>query len=373
MKVAIDTGPLGKGHKVRGVGVHINELIKYLRIITKGKKDIKISAVDFSKTDLSEYDVAHYQFFHPHFLSIPYKKPDAKVVLTIHDMVPLIYPKHYPSGMRGFVRFQIQKYLLKYVDAIVTISETSKKDIVRFLNIPASKIDVVHLAPGDQFRKLSENPTILRKTKKKYGLPENFVLYVGDVNYNKNIPSLLKACEHLKTSIVTVGKQARDIENNGIDLHNIEGPRDWVRFLLNKPHPELAHYRQLKDNLCEEHTHCTGYVSNEELVAIYNSAIVYCQPSFYEGFGLPVLEAMACGTPVVASKTKALKEVAGDAALYFNPKSSKDLAKSLKKVINSDSLQQDLITKGNDKVKEYSWKKTAEGTLRVYEKVLGEE
>jgi glycosyltransferase involved in cell wall biosynthesis len=113
-----------------------------------------------------------------------------------------------------------------------------------------------------------------------------------------------------------------------------------------------------------------GFVSDEDLVAIYNLATVYCQPSFYEGFGLPVLQAMACGTPVVAARTPALMEIGESACLYADPQDTKDMAQKIKKVLDNSSLQKDLSQKGLRQVKKFSWTKTAEETYKIYEKAL---
>ena len=126
--------------------------------------------------------------------------------------------------------------------------------------------------------------------------------------------------------LVIVGKQAKEIEEMGLDLPSVEGPRDWVRFVFDIPHPELSHYKNILNKVGNGGVIRTGFVSDKDLVRIYNQATIYCQPSFYEGFGFPVLEAMACGVPVIASKTQALKEVAEDAAFFFSPKSSTELS-----------------------------------------------
>src|SRR4030043_779664 len=188
IKVAIDSGPTTSGDKLRGIGVHTSELIKYLRNIN----DLKVDLVDFKNTNLSEFDIIHYPKFHPFFISLPFKKI-GKTVITIHDLIYLIYPKAYPPGIKGTIRFWIQKYLIKKVDAIITISATSKKDIVRILGIPQEKVHVVYLAPKEIFKKIEANHRLLA-IRRKFRLPEKFVLYVGDVNYNKNISTLADAC-----------------------------------------------------------------------------------------------------------------------------------------------------------------------------------
>src|SRR5258708_7523667 len=144
MRVAIDSGPLNSGDSIRGIGFHTKELVNELSKLQD--ENFKLDVVDFSKTNLSKYDIVHYQYFRPHALTLPFRKPAKKVIVTIHDLIRLIYPNAYPAGIKGWIRFQIQKFNLRNVDAIITISETSKKDIVRFLNIPPEKIHVIYLA-----------------------------------------------------------------------------------------------------------------------------------------------------------------------------------------------------------------------------------
>ena len=390
MKVAIDKGPLTTGHKVRGIGVHTRELLLALEEKTKktrkatksqwGKlKGLKIEAVDFSKADLTKYDLAHYPYFHPFFLTLPAKFP-TKAVVTIHDLIPLIYPKHYPPGIKGKVRFMVQKARIKKAEAIITISETSKKDIVRFLGVPQEKIYVTYLAPRKIFKKLSSKGGSASggeigdwklEIKRRYGLPERFVLYVGDVNYNKNISGLVRACRIAKVPLVICGKQAKEIKNVIFDLSTLEGPKDWIRYLFGKPHPEQAHYQELV-SLFDKNGKVMrlGFIPDEDLVAIYNLALAYCQPSFYEGFGLPVLEAFACRTPVVATKTQALVEVAEGAALFADPNKPREIAEKISKLVKSPRARTKMIEEGQKIVKSFTWAKTARNTLKVYKKIL---
>lgn len=345
MKVAIDSGPLSSGHSIRGVGFYTKNLISAL-----GKK---VDAVDFRQVDLSRYDIAHYPYFGIFTNTLPFFKK-TKIVITIHDLIPLLYPKHYPPGLRGRLRFLEKKLLIGNVDAIITDTETSKKDIVRFLGAKPDKVHVVYLAPAGHFKKLDKTQTI--SVKQKYKLPDKFVLYVGDINYNKNIPNLIKACEIAKLPLVVCGKQALDVEELGNDLTSLKGPRDWIRFLFGKPHPELAHYKEILKGFHENKKIIRlGFVPDHDLVAIYNLATVYCQPSFYEGFGLPVLEAIACGTPVVASRTQALVEIAEGAATFVNPRSPKDIARGFKNLVTNPKLP-----------RSYSWKKAAGETSQIY-------
>ena len=369
MRIAFDSGALYQGHAVRGIGVMVQEQIRALEKEAKKRKGVRFKSMSFEGKDLSDYDVIHYPYFFPYSCTLPKEKKAKKIVVTIQDLIHMVYPKVYPPGIKGRINLLKQKKRLELTDAVITISETSKKDIVRFLGIDEKKVHVVYLAPKPIFKTLAKEKLI--KTKKKYKLPERFVLYVGDINYNKNLPSLIKACSTAKINLVIVGKQALDIEDLGIELPVISGPKDWIRYVFNIPHPELVHYKELlREFSPNKNIIRTGFVTESELVAIYNMATVYCQPSYYEGFGLPVLEAMACGTAVIASKTQALVEIADGACVFVDPNDPKDISRAILSVIKSPKLRDDLIKKGALKARQYSWEKTGRGIMDVYEKVL---
>jgi glycosyltransferase involved in cell wall biosynthesis len=334
IKVALDSGPLTSGHAIRGIGVHTRELAKHL----KSFKDLNIDIVDFSETDLSKYDIAHYQYFHPHVLSLPIVKK-TKTILTIHDLIRLIYPDAYPSGIKGSLIFLLQKILIRNVDAIITISETSKKDIIRFLNIDPDNIYVTYLAQDKIFKPIKDKKR-LREVQLKYNLPAKFVLYVGDVNYNKNLMNLAEACRIAKIKLVMVGKKTKE-ENPDDHIEN----KPWISFLK----------KYKNDNNIQR----LGFVETDDIVSIYNLATLYCQPSFYEGFGLACLESLSCGTPVVAAKTQSLVEILEGAATFVDPSDSKEIAKGFSKLIKNPKLP-----------REYSWEKTALETYEVYKKIL---
>jgi len=331
MKVAIDSGPLSSGHAVRGIGMYTKELLKAL----------KIKGTDVFNTDLSKFDVVHFTSFKPFEISLLFSKPKGvKFVLTIYDLIPLIYPEHYPSGIRGWLNWQINKYLVKKnVDAIITISETSKKDICRFVGIDPKKVSVTYLAARPMFHKLE----VSKKSRDSWlteidgrRVPKRYALYIGDVNYNKNIPNLVKACEIAKIPLVIAGKQAYQIEKMDLD------------------HPELSHLKNINwSNVIR-----LGFVPDEILVELTNFATVYVQPSLYEGFGLPALEAIACGIPIVVAKSQCTVEVLGDDFTYCDPNDPKSMAKA----ILNPNVDKKLP-------RAYSWEKTAKETLEAYQRV----
>ena len=369
MKVAIDERPLKSGDSVRGIGVNTREIIEaLLKFNPKGSK-IQINVVDFGKADLSKYDLVHYTNFHPYFITLPLKKP-TKILVTIHDLIPLVCPKNYPAGLKGNFRFLVQKQLIKNVDGILTISQTSKKDIVRFLNVDPKKVHVSYLATRATINNMKSKKDYLRSVQRKYNLPNKFILYVGDVNYNKNIPTLIEAAKICGTTLVICGKQAADLKFAKDNLKVIKGPRDYLRFLFNKPHPELAHFKMIEILFKENNVIRTGFVSDRELSAIYSCASVFVQPSYYEGFGFCVLEAMSCDVPVVVSRTNALTEIAGDAALVCDPHDKIDMAEKIRLAMADSDIRAELIRKGEKRTREFLWEKTALETINIYKDIV---
>lgn len=371
IKVAIDSGPLTSGHSVRGVGAYTRELIRSINEVKN--KYIKIESLDFLKSDLSQFDVVHYPYFHPHLKTLPDKfNPHQKVVVTIHDLIQLIYPDVYQPGLKGKLIFFHQRKMINKADAIIVPTETSKKDVVRYLGVEQNKVRVISEGVREVFRRITDEK-FLAKISNKYKLPKKFILYVGDVNYNKNIPTLIKSCVELNVPLVICGKQALEVADAGINLMNLEGPRDYLRFLFNIPHPELKHYFELSESFDQNKNliYRLGFVSDEDLAAIFNLASVYVQASYYEGFGLPVLEAFASRTPVVISKTNCLVEVAADAAIQSDVHNSEDFIKNIGKCLTDRRLREVMVNKGIERLKEFSWKKAAGETMEVYGKVVG--
>jgi glycosyltransferase involved in cell wall biosynthesis len=369
MRVAIDSGPLSGGHSIRGIGHVVKNLIDSLQKYNNDK-NIKIEPVDYLTADLSQYDILHYTTFNPYFLNYPRIGTfGSKIILTIHDLIPLIYQNQYPPGYKGLMRYQINKLFVKKADMVITASETAKKDIVRFLGIDPKKIKVIYWAADDIYKE-SSNVKALSDVRDIYKLPKKFVLYVGDVNYNKNLPILIEACSIIDVPLVLVGKQASKIDELTLSWKNISGPRDMVRSLFGKSHPELAHFEKLLSLIRSNNVITVGFVPASDIVAIYNLASVYCQPSYYEGFGLPVLEAFSCGVPVVISKTQALVELAKGGALIADPNSAEDFAEKISSLLKDSTDRLHLIRAGKTRSKEFLWEKTARNTIEVYKHLV---
>lgn len=351
MNIAIDISPLESGHylqhRVRGTGFYLENLkrslLKYhpensYTLFTRGEKVSR------------NIELVHYPYFEPFFLTLPLFSKTKKVV-TVHDLTPFVFPKEFPAGLKGKIKWQIQKQALKGADAVITDSMCSKNDIIKHTGISSSKINVVYLAASSEFKKIDKS-SILNSIRKKYNLPEKFVLCVGDVTWNKNLPRFIAAVKKTKIPMVMVGGA---LISENIDLNN-----PWNK--------DLVEVRKLIE---EDHGIITlGFIPKEDLVLLYNMATIFAMPSLYEGFGLPILEAMSCGCPVVTSKEGSIPEVAGDSAFYINAYDSDNIAKGIKAIYENRDLQERYSTKGLIQVKKFSWKKTAKATVKVYESII---
>lgn len=358
IRVGFDVTPLYSEHKIRGVGFYTSRLINEL------KKFNYLEVVEIKNENDKEQklDLLHIPYFSPFQITLPMTK-NFPLVVTIHDLIPLKYPNNYPPGIKGKIKFELQKVLIKNIDFIITDSEASKNDIVSLLGIPENKIEIIYLAPDQNHRPLKNEDgwtkEKISQLRTKYHLPEKFILYVGDVNFNKNIPSLIKTCKIIKKPLVIVGKQAAAPPQDPKHIENSD--LVWLQDQANK-HKGNGESDKFSITL-------TGFVSDEELTQIYNLASVYCQPSIDEGFGLPVLEAMACGCPVVCSDRGSLPEVAGKAAYLSSPE-PKDLAKAIKKILSNKKLALALRKKGLIRSKKFTWKKTAKQTQKLYRRTI---
>jgi glycosyltransferase involved in cell wall biosynthesis len=346
MNIYIDISPLESGHKVRGVGFYLSRLKAALETYFP-----QHSYHFFTDSLPQTQDVVHVPYFDPFFLSLPFNKPK-KTVVTVHDLTPLVFPELFPIGIKGRIKWEVQKRALKGVNHIITDSEASKKDIIRLAGIKGDNISVVYLAAGEEFKKIRNSKFEIRNLREKYRLPEKFALYVGDVTPNKNLLSLIDAIIDTQIPLVMVGKALTDTRYDHTNPWN----RDQI--LVQK---KIKEYPNLFYPL--------GFVQTEDLVTLYNIAILAVVPSLYEGFGLPILEAMQCGCPVVTTQGGSLPEVAGDASEVADGFDKNALANSIQNVWENEELQQTLKQKGLVQAKKFSWKNTAEQTLHVYEKM----
>lgn len=354
MKVAINVIPLHSAHKTRGIGYYTDCLIANL------KKDNSIQIQEFLKiNEVKNVDLVHYPWFDLFFHTLPIRKPFPTIV-TIHDVIPLVFPEHYPIGLRGKINFFLQKISLQNCNFFITDSKISKKDLIKYLKIKDEKIAIIPLAADRSFRVLSD--TELIRIKRKYNLPEKFLLYVGDANWVKNLSFLI---DRFKEIIQASGSDnVKLILVGGVFLKNVE----------HIDHPELqslkALNRKILEYKLEDKILRPGQLEDEELVAFYNLATIYVQPSLYEGFGLSVLQAFSCGTPVVSSNKGSLPEVGGNAAVYFDPTNIGQFKSIILEILKDKSLQNKLSKLGEEQAAKFSWDKVSNETKIVYEKVL---
>lgn len=354
MRIAFNIYPLRSPHKKRGIGYYASNLLNYL------KKDGRVEVLEFNSiSEIKNVDLVHYPWFDFYFHTLPLRKSFPTVV-TIHDVIPLIFKNHYPVGLRGKYNFILQKISLKNCKAYIADSNSSKKDIIKYLKLNAGKIFSIPLAAEEDFRIL--NDINLLRIKRKFNLPERFLLYVGDANWVKNLPFLIKAFNGLLKN--------KNIEN--LKLVLVGGV--FLKKVDNINHPELESLKMVNKLIreldLEESVIRVGNIEKDELAAFYNLAAVYVQPSLYEGFGLPILEAFACAVPVVCSNGGSLPEVGGNAALYFDPQNEQQFINLILEVLRDRSLREKLIKLGLKQAEKFSWKKCAIETINVYQQIL---
>ena len=349
MKVLIDTTPLNNSNAIRGVGTYTRFLTAALE--KNNKVEVARSGIIEAKGKTFSPDIVHYPFFDLFFPTLPIFRK-AKTVVTIHDVIPLLYPKFYPRGKRGELALIRQKLALKNVDLVITDSEASKKDITKYLKVSSEKIEVVPLAANPELKKADSKA--IAKYRRQFKLPKKYLLYVGDINYNKNLPQLIKTLKYLPSDIklVCLGKNffPQDIpEWQWIDSQlALSGVSKRVKFLTNV----------LGDDY-------------EALSAIYTAALAYIQPSLYEGFGLPILEAMQCQTPVICGQNSSLVEVSGYKALLVNEETAANFSTRIEEILAwTKTKRNKFVQEAYKWSKEFTWKKTAKKTVDAYQKIL---
>ena len=334
-------------HIYRGIGTYTTNLLAQLIRLAPAHG---LTLHTFSDRPPRNIDLIHFTYFDLFKSTLPIFKSAATVV-SILDVIPLEFPDHYPPGIKGSVNLLLQKLSLVNTSRVITISNYSKIQISKYLNISPDHIDVTHLAASGEFKPLPKSP-VLEKTSLKYKLPLQFVLYVGDINWNKNLGLLTQACVDLQQELVIVSKNATQ---DNLPLN----------------HPELVHFKiWVAKYGSHPLVHRIGFVPSDDLAAIYNLASVYCLPSFSEGFGLTLLEAMSCGTPCVCSDIPVLREVGESAPLYFNPKDQTDINKKLASVLSNTTVAPQLRLKSIRQSKLFNWGKTARLTNSAYQKIL---
>lgn len=334
---------IDSSHKGRGIETYTFNLIKSLKKIN----DLKIQEFD-NINELKDVDLVHYTFFDFYKPSLPVIKR-FPTVITIHDVIPLIFKDHYPAGILGSLSLIHQKISLLSVSGVITDSFSSKKDILNNLPVKENKIFTVYPAQSENFRKITSSK-LLNSVRQKYNLPNQFVVYFSNVNWNKNILGLARACKLAEIDLVVVSKGFEQNKNLG--------------------HPELEDLKKFLDEFgTDPKIHILGYVPPDDLVSIVNLASIAASISFYEGFGLPILEAQACGTVVVAANTSSMPEVAGKGAVFVDPRDSAQIANVFIRLSHNKRLAGNLRKLGFENVEKFSWGKTAQEIYDIYTKI----
>lgn len=276
----------------------------------------------------------------------PFFLPCASVV-TFHDLTFYLFPEMHMRSKQFFFPLAIQMSARK-ADALIAVSKSTRQDSIRLLHVPEGKIFTVQLGVDKSFHPIVDDD-LRKKFVKDYKLPEKFILYVGLVEPRKNLPLLIRAFKALVDArfsyqLVIVGRLGWMYQEvfNQVEILKL---KDKVTF--------------------------TGYVPRQSLPIVYNLADLFVYPTLYEGFGLPVLEAMACGTPVVTSNVSSLPEIVGDAGVLVIPDDEDSLVQAMRTVLTDRDLQKTLAEKGLFRSKDFSWKRTVKETLQVYQHVLG--
>ncbi len=285
-------------------------------------------------------DLIHFPyFFHPVFVCAPY-------IVTVFDTVY----SHFSRGLSARERIAYQMMMrlsTSRARVVLTCSASAKSDVVKFFRVKESKIQVVPLAAESRFQPLPD--TGLAGFKARYALPERYILYIGNHKPHKNVPALVQAFACIRADVA-----------------------HYLVFLDSEdPHCRRTREEVEAAGIADRALFLPGF-PDSDLPLLYNAAELFVFPSFCEGFGLPPLEAMACGTPVITSNASSLPEVVGEAGIMVDPHDVEGLAEAMLKVLGDPELRREMRAKGLAQAKKFSWKETARQTLNLYESVYNE-
>ena len=275
-------------------------------------------------------------------------RPPAPTVVTVHDLIPLLLPA-YGGGTLGKWYTRLVSHTARLASRVLTDSEAARQDIIQHLRIPPDRVQAIHLAAGERFRPI-DDPQERERVGLKYALPNRYLLYLGGFEVRKNVAGILRAFARLDAPgvrLVVAGKLP------GEDSAFFPDPRRVAR--------ELA----IVDRVC-----FTGWVDEEDKPALYSGATALLFPSLYEGFGLPPLEAMSCGTPVIVSDRSSLPELVGPGGLCVDPTDPGALAAAMARIVRDSSLYQELCQAARTQANKFSWRRCAKETAAAYHLAL---
>jgi len=284
--------------------------------------------------------------YHGPAVFLPPLKLGYRTVVTIHDLVAFLFPETVPTQYGIYMRW-MTRLSTRSADRIIAVSEATREDLVRQLGVPPEKIQTIHEALGTGYEPVRD-PGRLEAVRRTYRLEGPYILFVGNLEPRKNLVRLIEAYALLRRRVRLPHRLV------------LAGKNGW----LYRPIFQAVERLGLQQEVI-----FTGYVAQEDLPAIYSMAEAFAFPSLYEGFGLPVLEAMACGVPVVAGASGSIPEVAGDAALLVSPYQVEAIAEALHRVLIEAELRAELRARGLARSRAFSWERAAIQTREVYQQV----
>lgn len=265
-------------------------------------------------------------------------------ILTVHDLIYRLFPQHHKKLNYWYLNAAMPLFVRR-ADHIIAVSHSTRRDLIQHYDVPDEKITVVHEAAAPTF--VPQPPDQVERVRRQYSLPDRYLLAVGTIEPRKNYARLVEALASLR--------------RDDPDLRLvIAGPDGWLTE---------GFYQAIERHGQADAVIRPGWVADDDLPALMAGATALAQPSIYEGFGLPVLEAMAVGTPVACSHTSSLSEIAGDAALTFDPEDGEALTAMLRRLLNNAVLRDELREKGRQRAAGFSWERAARETWTVYERV----
>ncbi|MDP2934489.1 MAG: glycosyltransferase family 1 protein [bacterium] len=311
-------------------------------------------------------------FLSPHFLLLPVSR-GTKIIVVFHDLSFVRFPEFFSFLKLLWHKFIYPKNQAKKANLIIAVSDSTKNDLVNLYGIPREKIKVIYPAVGKEFRPIEKTDSKFLKVKEKYNLPNSFILYFGTIEPRKNILGLVEAFEKIKKQETKVPLEVqwdgfegvvRGEKKNFFDFKELKlviaGNRGWLYKDV---------FEKIEKSPYGEDIIITGFIEEEDKPYLYNLAEIFVYPSFFEGFGFPPLEAMACGIPTAVSNKSSLPEVVGDSAVMFDPQNIDEIGFAIKNILQDGELKESLIEKGLRRAKLFDWDKTADGFLDVFKKI----
>lgn len=338
----------------KGSKINTDWTEKYRNVKIKGFKypnkllNLFFWYLDWPKIDklLGKLDV----FFMPN-INFGSVSKATKLMLTVHDLSFELLPETFSLKRRLWHFFVNPKRICRKAEKIIAVSESTKNDIGIFYNIPKEKIEVIHSAVSEDFQVISRNDPKMLKVKERYGLPFNFILYLGAMEPRKNIVGIIRAYNQL-----------RRLKNQEFDRYKlvIAGAKGWKEKEILKEIEKSPFRKDILD---------IGFVDSEDKPYLYNLASLFVYPSLFEGFGFPPLEAMKCGVPVITSNNSSLPEIVGNAGIMIDPERPDEIYKAMKEILLNKDLKNKLQKRGLKKSQNFDWKISAKKFLNEIDKM----